>query len=62
MIYPIEGYVVQCDLCGEKDVFYENANYKNSLEIDEEFNDWFNESDWVKKDGKVFCKDCIEED
>ena len=36
MIYPIEGYVVQCDLCGEKDVFYENANYKNSLEIDEE--------------------------
>ncbi|RLF42421.1 MAG: hypothetical protein DRN17_07855 [Thermoplasmata archaeon] len=60
-VHPIEGYVVVCNVCGEKVVFYRDSEHKSSIEIDKAFDDWFNEQGWVlQEDGKTLCRHCFE--
>ena len=57
MIYPIEGYVIVCDKCGEKETFYENSN--EIFDIDKAFIDWMNEKGWIEnKKGQTLCPQC----
>ena len=62
MIYPIEGYRIICDECGDEISFFENTDYFNSLEIDNHF--WDNYIENLKKEGwkieeeEILCPKC----
>jgi formylmethanofuran dehydrogenase subunit E len=60
-VYPIEGYIVECDECGEEDIYYENADYYTGLDVDHYFEqhvESLKNKGWIIDDGKVLCPKC----
>ena len=63
MITPIEGYVVICDKCGEKRIYYDNPNERSVVDIDIDFRsflDGLRDEGWIVEEDKVLCPKCAE--
>ena len=64
MISPITGYVVICDKCGEKRIFYDNSNERSIIDIDIDFRNFLDDlrdEGWIIEHDKVLCPKCAKE-
>ena len=63
-IYPIEGFVIFCDECGEKKMFYENSDEIYPIDIDKQFSNYcmrLERNGWVIDNGRILCPKCAGE-
>ena len=61
VINRIVGYVVVCDRCGRKEMYYDNPDFKSAEDIENEFLDFKVKlilEGWRIAEGKVLCPEC----
>ena len=61
MIYPIEGYEIVCDECGEHVVFHENSDHYTIFEIEDYVEQKMSQlkaDGWQIDDEAVKCPQC----